>query len=794
MIKNYLVVAFRHLWRNRAFSLINILGLAVGMAAFFLIFSWVNLETSYDNFHSKADRIYRITSTTRTPSTLDSEAMTFTPIGPNLKKEYPEVEEAVRLSADWILVRRGEKHFIERKTVLADSGFFKVFDFPLIAGDRNTALTASGSVVLTESAARKYFDGGDAMGKQLLVGGGGAPMTVTGVMRDIPENSQIKADLFVSLSSYKAIYGRPIADSEWTNHAYYTYLLFRPHTDVAAFERKLPDFLERHTGEQARQLQMSDVLHLERLRDVYLRSKLDGFVTGSIRNVWIFSTVGIFILLIACINFVNLTTARSTERAKEVGVRKVVGAGRFQLARQFIGESVLICLLAFGVALVMAGMALPAYNALAGKVVSAGVFTRPPDIALLFGLSLVIGVLAGIYPSLVLSGFRPVTVLKGRFATGTKGLLLRRGLVVFQFFISTVLMISTIVVYTQVKYMESRDLGFAKDQEMVIDTNFDPNAKAFKASLAGIPGVVSSCIGSGAPGNGFMSAYTKLQNPQGKMQELNIDMYLVDFEFIHQYGLKVLAGRAFSPAYASDTGTAMVMNESAVWMLGYRSPEAAIGRDFDQWGRKGKIVGVIRDFNYKSLKESISPLVMRIETWAWLTVSVKVSAANLPATIAAVERNWNRIIPTKPFEYNFLDESFNKKYAAEAGFGRLFFYFAALAIFISCLGVLGLASYNTIQRRKEIGVRKVLGASAASIVRLLSKDFLRLVGLALLIASPIGWWVMDRWLHDFAYRAPISWWVYGVTAGLSLMIVFVTIGVQAVRSALENPTQALRSE
>jgi putative ABC transport system permease protein len=271
-------------------------------------------------------------------------------------------------------------------------------------------------------------------------------------------------------------------------------------------------------------------------------------------------------------------------------------------------------------------------------------------------------------------------------------------------------------------------------------------------------------------------------------------MYLVDFDFMRQYGLKVLAGRAFSPAYASDTGTAMVMNESAVRMLGYRSPEEAIGRDFDQWGRKGKIIGVIRDFNYKSLKESISPMVMRIETWAWLTVSVKVSAANLPGTIAAIERNWNRLIPTRPFEYSFLDEDFNKKYSAEVGFGRLFFYFAALAIFISCLGVLGLASYSTIQRRKEIGVRKVLGASAVSIVQLLSKDFLRLVGLALLIASPIGWWMMNRWLSDFAYRAPISWWVFGVTAGLSLVIVFVTIGVQAVRAALENPTQALRSE
>jgi putative ABC transport system permease protein len=794
MIKNYLRVALRHLWRNRAFSLINILGLAVGLTAFFLISLWVSFETSYDNFHSKADRIYRIVSTTRTPTSLDSGGMTFTPIAPNLKKEYPEVEEAVRMSPDWMLVRRGNQHFMEHGTVMADSGLFRVFDFVLIAGDRGTALTAPGSVVLSQSTARKYFGNEDPMGKQLLVSGNGVPMKVTAVMQDIPENSQIRADLFVSLSSYRSIYDRPIQDSEWTNHAYYTYLLFRPHTDVAAFERKLPDFIERHHGEQSRQLQMYETLRLERLRDVYLRSKVDGFVTGSLRNVWIFSTIGVFILLIACINFVNLTTARSTERAKEVGVRKVIGAGRFQLARQFIGESVLICGLAFAMALLLAGAVMPVFNILSGKTVSAGVFSHPLGVAYLFGLSLLIGIIAGFYPSMVLSGFRPVTVLKGRFATGARGLLLRRALVVFQFVISTVLIVGTIVVYHQVHYMQTRDLGFAKDQELIIDTNFDPNKGAFKASLAGIPGVLSTCFGSGAPGNGYTSAYTTLEDRQGKMQQVNIDTYFVDFDYIRQYGLQVLSGRPFSPGFSRDTGRAMVINESAMRMLGYRNPQEVVGRNFDQWGRQGKIIGVIKNFNYKSLRESIAPMVMRVEPWAWLTVSVKLSATDLPATIASIGRNWNRLIPTRPFEYSFLDEDFNKKYSAEAGFGRLFFYFAALAIFISCLGVLGLASYSTIQRRKEIGVRKVLGASAASIVEMLSKDFLRLVGLALLIASPVGWWVMDRWLSEFAYRAPIAWWVFGATAGVSLVVVFVTIGVQAVRAALENPTKALRSE
>jgi len=794
MIKNYLRVALRHLWRNRTFSIINILGLAVGMAAFFLIFSWVSFETSYDSFHSKADRIYRVVSTIRTPSSLDSTGMTITPIAPNVKKEYPEVEEAVRLSPDWMLVRRGDKHFTEHGAVMADSGLFNLFDFPLLKGDRLTALTPPGSMVLSETMARKYFGDEDPMGKRLLVGGSGAPVTVTGVMKDLPGNSQIKAEMLISISSWKAVYGRPIQDSEWTNHNFYTYLLFRPHSDVAAFERKLPAFMDRHHGDEARKLQMFETLRLERLRDVYLRSKLDGFVTGSIRNVYIFSTVGLFILLIACINFVNLTTARSTERAKEVGVRKVVGAGRLQLARQFIGESVLICLFAFGVALALAGVLIPMFNTVSGKIVSAGVFSRPRDVVLLFGVALAIGVLAGFYPSLMLSGFRPVSVLKGRFSTGAKGLLLRRGLVVFQFVISTVLIVGTVVVYNQVHFMETRDLGFAKDQEVTIDTGFDPNRFAFKNSLAGIPGVLSTCIASGAPGNGYTSAYTTLEDQQGKMEQLNIDTYFVDFDFMKQYGLKVLAGRGFSSAYASDTGKAMVINESALRMLGYKSPSEAVGRNFNQWGRDGKIVGVIKDFNYKSLRESISPMVMRIEPWSWLTVSIKVSVAGLPGTLAAIEKKWNQFIPTRPFDYTFLDEDFNKKYSAEAGFGKLFFYFSVLAIFISCLGVLGLASYSTIQRRKEIGVRKVLGASVGSVVGLLSKDFLRLVGLALVIASPVSWWVMDRWLSDFAYRAPISWWVFAATAAVSLLVVFVTISVQAVRAARENPVRALRAE
>jgi len=794
MIKNYLLVAVRNLLRNRGFSIINILGLAVGLTAFFLIFLWVSFETSYDSFHSKADRIYRVVSTTKTPSETSSTGQTLTPIAPNLRKEYPEVAEAVRLYRDEFLVRRGDARFQEHRMVMADSGLFRIFDFPLVAGDRNTALTAPASVVLSETTARKYFGAENPMGKQVLLTGGAVPATVTGIMKDIPENSQIEADLFISMSSWQTLFGRPIQDSEWTNHNYYTYLLFRPHTNVAAFEQRLPAFMERHHGAEARKLQMFDILSLERLRDVYLRSKLDGFVSGSITNVYIFSTVGVFILLIACINFVNLTTARSTERAKEVGVRKVIGAARGQLAGQFIGESVLICLLAFVTTLGLVPALIPVFNMLAGKTISTGIFSHPMDVVGLLVLAVGIGVVAGFYPSLVLSGFQPVTVLKGRFVTGSRGLLLRRGLVVFQFVISSVLIVATIVVYTQVDFMRNRDLGFNKDQEIIINTNFDKNKDAFKASLSTIPGVLSTCIASGAPGNGFSSAYSSVENREGKLQQANIDTYFVDFDFMRQYGMTLLAGRGFERDHPTDSTQALVINESALKLLGYGSPVQAIGKNWEQWNRKGKIIGVIRDFNYQSLRESIAPMVMRIEPWAWGTISIKVSAASVGTTLKAIESQWNRVIPNRPFEFSFLDDLFARKYTAEVGFGKLFFNFAVLAIFISCLGVLGLAAYSTIQRRKEIGVRKVLGASVGSIVELLSRDFLRLVGLALVIASPIGWWVMSRWLHDFAYRAPIGWWVFAVTGALSLFIVFVTISFQAVRAATANPVRALRSE
>ncbi len=794
MLKNYFKIAIRSLWRHKAFSFINIMGLAVGMTACFLIYMYVSFETSYDNFHSKADRIYRVVSDVITPSETDKIGITSAPVAINAKKDFPEVEDAVRVTRDELLVHKGDIKFQEKNSLLADSTLFNVFDFPLISGDKKTALKEPMSIVLSQTAAKKYFGNTNPLGQQVQLTGAAINATVTGVMKDIPENSQIKADMLVSMSSFKAMYGRATQDSEWTNHGFYTYILLKPHADAKALEKKFPAFMEFHHGADAKKLQMHDDLSLEPLRDVYLKSKRDGYETGSINNIRIFSIIGVFILLIACINFINLTTARGAERAKEVGIRKVVGAARFQLARQFIGESIIICFIAFLLSIFLCSLLLPLFNQLAGKQISTGIFNHPLNIAGLFLLSLGIGIFAGFYPSLVLSAFKPVTVLKGSFATGNKGLILRKSLVVFQFAISIVLIVGTIVVFTQLNYMRNQDLGFSKDQTIVINTNFDNNKNAFKQSLSSIPGVISSTYSSSVPGGGHTSAYSEMQNKAGDIQKTNLDLYFVDFDYIHQYQFKLVAGRSFSKDFKTDSTQAMVINESAARSLGYNKPEDAVGRNFDQWGRKGKIIGVLKDFHYHSLQQNINPLVMRYERWALGLISIKVSSANLQSTIRMIESKWNSIIPNRPFDYYFLDDFFNTQYHAEEKFGNLFTNFAVLAIFISCLGLLGLASYSTIQRTKEIGVRKVLGASVSSIVNLLSLEFIKLVFIAFVIATPIAWFGMHKWLLDFAYRTNINWWVFAIAGFSALAIAFATISFQAIRAAVANPVKSLRTE
>jgi putative ABC transport system permease protein len=795
MIKNYFKIAFRNLWKHRVFSLINILGLTVSMTACSLILLYTRFELSYDSFHPKADRIYRINGDFKTPTELIAASGPAWPVPLNLKNEYPEVESAVRLYNTSLLVRKGDVKYQEENSLFVDSAFFNVFDFPLLQGDPQSVLREPFTVVFSESAAKKYFGNSNPVGQTVIMTGQNWSVRVTGIMKDIPENSQIQADMLVSMPTLmRTLNANPTPDEDWVDDGPPAYVLLKPNANVKTLQAQFPAFLEKHDGPELKKQHLVATLSLQPVKDVYLHSTRAGVKTGNLKNVVIFSFIAALILLIACINFINLTTARSAERAREVGIRKVAGALKGQLARQFIGESIFQCTIAFVLTVVLSALLLPLFNLLSGKTISTGIFEHPAYLIVLFASAVGLGVLAGFYPAWILSAFKPSEVLKGRFATGKRGAPLRKTLVIAQFSLSIGFIISTIVVYNQLSYMRGQDLGFNKDQMMVINTEGDPAKTAFQQSLKGVPGVLSTAMSSSVPGSGNPNVYSELENKKGELQVASLDCYFVDWDYVGLYQIRMLAGRSFSRDFQTDTTQAMIINETAVRMLGYTSAQQALGKHFKQLGREGKIIGVMKDFHYLSLQNEIKPLCMRIEPDGCYLVSVKCAAGHLPATLAAIGDKWKTRIPYRPLLYYFLDESFDKQYRGEQRFGKLFLYFALLAIVISCMGLLGLASYSTIQRTKEIGIRKVLGASVTNIVNLLSRDFLILVVISLVIASPVSWWFMHEWLQDFAYRIHIGWWVFLVAGLLAILVALFTISFQAIRAAIASPVASLKAE
>lgn len=793
MFSNYLKTAFRNLWKHRIYSLINILGLAVGMTACFLIFLYVKFELSYDNFHSKADRIYRLVTDIKTPTETIHAGISSWPFAPAIKADMPGVQAFVRTSSTSMLLTWEDKKMEESRTLFADSSLFDVFDFELLKGNPKTALRDPMSVVLSQSTASKLFGNKDALGQTILITGQLLPAKITGIMKNIPENSIIKADLFVSMSSFTQRLN-PGIDEQWGNFGAITYLLLQPGVSRSQLEKKFQAFLEMRAGREMRESKMFYTFFLEPLRNIYLRSDRDVAEKGSIKNVYLFSVIALFILLIACVNFINLSTARSAGRAREVGIRKVLGARAGQLTIQFLGESVIIALLAFLLSLFLSTLAIPLFNNLAGKTISNGLLYQGRELIAMFPVAAFIGILAGLYPSFILSAYNPVIVLKGRFSSGTGGIWLRKALVVFQFSISTALIIGTLVVYKQMKFMRGHDLGFNKDQVLVLNTFGERGKMVLKESIAQLPEVKKVAMSSSVPGGGNMGAYSEIENRAGDFQVANMDLYLVDYDYIPSFGIKILAGRSFSRDFLTDTTQAMVLNETAVKMFGYKLPEEAIGKKFRQWGREGKIIGVVKDFHFRALQENIKPLTMRIEPGACNLITARLTGKNIPAAINKMQHLWQEYIPNRPFSYYFLDEFFDKQYRAEFRFGNLFFHFALLAIFISCLGLLGLASYATMQRTREIAVRKVLGADTGGIVQLLSTEFMVLVLLSFFIAAPASWMGMHRWLEDFAYRTRIDWWIYALAFLLTVLISLATISIQTIRAALTNPVKTLHSD
>jgi putative ABC transport system permease protein len=795
MFKNYITTAFRNLWKRRAFSAINVVGLSVGMTACFLIFLYVRFELSYDAFHKQADRIYRVVCDIKTPGkTIRADGPAW-PVLPNMQSQFPEILSAVRTVRSSLLVRTGDIKFQEENSLFADPAFFQIFDFPLLKGDRATVLKEPFSVVFSESAAKKYFGSANPVGQTVLLAQKAWPVKVTGLMKDLPENSQIQADMIVSMSTETEHLNPGLEEYwEWSDYHPICFILLQPGTDPSSLARRFPAFMDKVEGSVMKKQQMQSSLSLERLEDVHLLSTRNGNKTVGSKNVYLFSIIAAIVLLIACINFINLTTARAADRAKEVGIRKVVGAVQGELARQFIGESVLLSLIAFLLALLWSALLIPEFNQLSGKTISQGIFGHPSYILLLFLATIALGMLAGFYPALVLSSFKPATVLKGRFVTSAGGNTLRKSLVLVQFTLSTGFILATIVVYNQLNYMRAQDLGFAKDQIVVINTEGDPKRQVFQESLRGVPGVLSASLASSVPGTEDYTTNCEIENAHHDLQVANLDSYFVDWDYVSQYQIKLAAGRSFSRDFSSDTTQAMLINESAAKLFGYRTPEQAVGRRFKQFDREGKIIGVVKDFHFLSLQFPIQPLAMRIEPQACYLVSVKIAAGDLARTLASIQNKWKTAIPNRPFLYYFLDESFDKQYRSDERFGRLFLYFTVLAIFISCMGLFGLAAYSTLQRTREIAVRKVMGASVGSIVNLLSRDFLKLVIIAFFIATPVAWWLMHAWLQDFAYRITIGLATLFSAGFLAVFIALGTISFQSIRAARANPIKSLKAD
>lgn len=805
MIRNYFKIAWRNLLKKKVYSFINITGLGIGMACCVLIFLFVRDELSYDKYHEKKDRIYRVIHGSAPAEGANPDFGTFwvwgnAPVGPLLKLDFPEIDHVVQFSGrSDILFRNGDKAYQENGVFFMDSTVFDVFSWKLIKGDPKTALAAPFSLVLTESMAKKYFGDEDPIGKTLQgsesAGRSAAGIyTVTGIMEDVPSNSHIRFNALLSMSTFRQ--SRPEIFDAWGYVDFYTYFLVNEQYDKESFERRIPGFIEKRRADDASQYTIA----IESLNDVYLKSPVQRQPgeTGSLSNIYVFSVIGVFILIIAMINFMNLSTARSLERAKEVGIRKSIGANRKSLVVQFLGESLIIVFLAALVAVIFTSLALPVMNGLTGKEFLIRNNVSWQAIPFFLGTMLVVGFLAGCYPALVLSGFKPVMVLKGIPRSHAGGAMLRKGLVVFQFGLSIALIAGTLIVYSQMDHLLDKDLGFDKERMLVLDYNYDEavNARmeALKTEMEANPAILSAAFSRSVPGGYFPHAGTGIQGVDGEMKWESQPIFQVGSDFITHYGLEVVAGRTYSRDHPSDLEGALVINEAAARQYGYANPEDIIGKKFDQWGRAGVVIGVVKDFNYISLHRNIEPLTLPLEPFACRYLSLKVKSGNHSQAIAEVERIWKELAPHRPFLYSFLDEDFNRQYQSDLRFRKIFTIFSVLAILIACLGLLGLATYTAEQRTKEIGIRKVLGASVTGIVALLSIDFVKLVLVSIVIASPIAWWAMNKWLADFAYRIDIQWWFFAAAGVAAVLIALATVSWQAIRAAGANPVESLRTE
>ncbi|MBC6989061.1 ABC transporter permease [Hymenobacter sp. BT491] len=805
MFKNYLKVAYRNLVRHKGFSFLNIAGLALGLTACLLIGLFVHDELQYDKFLPGGERVYRVYTEgteSETPATMASVPPMFATA---MQQEFPEVEQSTRILmySGIGLLEVGDKKLYIEDGLIADSTFFDVFPLPFQYGAAAHALDAPASIVLADDVAKRFFGNENPVGKEIKMNK--QTLLVKGVLQNTQAKFHLKVNYVVPLSLAEIPAKRM---KSWGWQQFYTYVRLKPGTDSKQTQAKLQDYITQKVQPQMpKDDPIKFVPHLQPLQDIYLYSasfKYDLGPRGNITYVKALSIIAAFILLIACFNFVNLATAKSVQRAKEVGIRKTIGASQQQLMLQFLIETVLLTFISVVIATVLTSLLLPTLNEFTGKQMTFNLFANPTIALILLVLTVVVGVVAGFYPALVLSGFKPIKVLKT--AVVSEGMFgrvqwLRHGLIVIQFSLSIFLIVSAIIVFLQVEYLYNKDLGFNRDQIMFFPMrgeNMNKNYETFKNELLKSPGVTSVSIGYGFPGDAVAGDAITVPT-KGEQKPYPVTQLMVDYDYLKTLGLQLVTGRNFSKELTTDKDHAFIINETAVKELGFGTPEQALGKTL-LWEikpdslKKGQIIGVVKDFHYKSLYDRVEPAVLQINSADYWKVAVKLRADNITSSVNGVKEVWNKFAPDYPIEYKFLDENFIKMYKAEDKLKSLLWVFTGIAVFVGCLGLFGLATYAAERRKKEIGIRKVLGADTSTIVALLSKEFLKLVMVAAIIAFPVAWLVMRKWLEDFAYRINIPLWVFLAAGVAAVTVAFLTISYQAIKAATTNPIKNLRTE
>ena len=796
MLKNYLKIALRNFRRHKGYSFINIAGFAIGMAVCLLILIYVRQELSYDKYHKDGDRVYRIAQDIQT----QTSNRLFAPISPmvalTLKTEYPQIEYAARaLTTSPRLVKREETLFYENRFMFADQELFDVLTIPLIHGNPQEALTRPQTLVISERIALKYFGQDSPLGKTLNINQ--QDYEITGVAANPPENTHLKYDLIASMET--------LADwsemTNWYSTMFYTYFKVKPNVNMEELSQRLRHLADNYVGDRLTPRGVSYNYFLQLLSSIHLNSPIryDVEPPGNPIYVYIFSFVGLFILLIACLNFMNLATARSANRAKEVGLRKVVGAQRLQLISQFLGESLMLSLLSIGLAMLIAKLTIPLVTRATGITLSFSQLLTPGILISLVAGSILVGLAAGVYPAFVLSAFRPVATLKGILRSGSRGFAMRTILVVVQFAISIVLIFGTMIMYKQFHYMKNQHLGFEKEQKLILPLrggiSITENYESVKDHFSSHPSITSATVSSSVPGRTLSSFSIRIV---GEDDERSQDMFhmFFDHDFVPNYGIEMVVGRAFQKEMSTDIRGAFLINEAAVTAFGWSSSEDAIGKRLQTGfgGRINPIIGVTKNFHYRGLQSEVEPLIMEYQPDIFRCITLSIEISNLKESMAFVESQWKTMFSGNPFESFFLDTDFEQQYRSDEQVGRIFGIFTILGLFIACLGLLGLASFTAESRTKEIGIRKVLGASVIGIVFMLSKQFTKWVLLANVIAWPVAYYIMNRWLKNFAYRADINILIFVLSCFLVLAIALLTVSFQSIRAATTDPADSLRYE